>query len=143
LEEAKEKILKCLNKIPQSISSRNLRKRLKLNKNDYYKALNELQREGRISISRGRRIRKTKGKSTIGATIVSLSKGFAFARPDSGGDDIFIHADHLKNAFLKDKVQLYRIRQSPKGPSAEVDSISEKGSRVITGTLHKGRGFVK
>ncbi|MFU0833156.1 MAG: Ribonuclease R [Oscillospiraceae bacterium] len=140
MELAKEKILKCLNKIPQSISSRDLRKRLKLNKNDYYRALNELQREGRISVSKSRRIRKIKGKSTIGATIVSLSKGFAFARPDSGGDDIFIHADHLKDAFLKDKVQLYRIRQSPKGPSAEVDSISEKGSRMITGTLHKGRG---
>ena len=140
MEEVKEKILRCLNKMPQSISAHDLLKKLKLNKKDYYAALEELKKEGKISVSNSRRIRKAKGKSTIDATIVSLSKGFAFARPESGGDDIFIHADHLKNAFIKDKVKLYRVRQSPKGPSAEVDSIAEKSSRVITGTLHKGRG---
>lgn len=137
MEEIKEKIIKYLNKIPKGIASRDLLKRLKMNKNDYYKALDELQREGKISVSKSRRVRRAKEKPTIDATIVSLSKGFAFARPDSGGDDIFIHADHLKRAFIKDKVRLYRVRQSPKGPSAEVNSISEKSSRVITGTLSK------
>lgn len=136
LEETKEKILKYLNKVPQGISARSLLKRLKLRKSDYYKALDLLRAEGKVSVSKSRRIRKAKEKkSMVEATIVSLSKGFAFARPDDGGDDIFIHADHLKKAFIKDKVKLYRVRQSPKGPSAEVDSISEKSSRVITGTL--------
>lgn len=137
MEEIKEEIVKYLNKIPQGISSRDLLKRLKLKKGDYYKALDALQKEGRISVSKSRRVRRAKERSTVDATIVSLSRGFAFARPDSGGDDIFIHADHLKSAFIKDKVRLYRVRQSPKGPSAEVDSISEKSSRVITGTLNK------
>ncbi|MVB12859.1 Ribonuclease R [Caprobacter fermentans] len=140
MEETKDKIIKCLNKISQSISSRDLLKRVKANKNDYYKALEELEKEGKITLSKSRRIRKVREKSTVDATIVSLSKGFAFARPESGGNDIFIHADHLKSAFIKDKVRLYRIRQSPKGPSGEVDSISEKSSRIITGTLNKGRG---
>jgi len=137
LEETKDIIIKYLNKIPQGISSRDLLKRLKLNKHEYNQALEELQKDGRISISQSRRIRRVKEKSTVNATIVSLSRGFAFAKPDAGGDDIFIHADHLKNAFIKDKVKLYRVRQSPKGLSGEVDSIFEKSSRVITGTLNK------
>ena len=141
LEEIKDRILKCLGDLPQGISSRNLLKKLKVeNKNEFYRGLEELQREGRVSISKSRRVRMTKEKPGVGATIVSLSKGFAFARPDDGGEDIFIHADHLNNAFLKDRVLLRRVRQSPKGPSAEVGSIAEKGSRVITGTLKKENG---
>ncbi|WP_326975601.1 ribonuclease R [Caproicibacter sp. BJN0012] len=139
LGETKEIIMSYLNKIPQGISSRDLIKRLRLSRKDYNKALDELQKEGKVSVSRSRRIRRVKEKSTVDATIVSLSRGFAFARPDGGGDDIFIHADHLKNAFIKDRVKLHRVRQSPKGPSAEVDSISEKSSRVITGTLNKAK----
>ena len=140
MEEVKESILRCLDKIPQSISSQDLRRRLKMEKKIFYSALEELRKDGQISVSKSRRIRRMKKKSTVGATIVSLSRGFAFARPDNGGGDIFIHADRLNRAFIKDKVQLYRVRQSPKGPSAEVDSISEKSSRVITGTLSRKNG---
>mgnify|MGYP001011966607 FL=1 len=140
MEEIKEKILRYLNKTPQGISSHDLLKRLKLNQKDYDRVLREMQGEGKISVSKRRRIHGVKQEPTIEATIVSLSKGFAFARPDSGGEDIFIHADHLNGAFINDRVRLSHVRQSPKGPSAEVDSVSEKSSRVITGTLHRENG---
>lgn len=141
MEEIKDRILKCLGDLPQGISSRNLLKKLKVKeKDEFYRGLEELRREGRISISKSRRVRMAKEKPAVGATIVSLSKGFAFARPDDGGEDIFIHADHLNSAFLKDRVLLRHVRQSPKGPSAEVGSISQKGSRVITGTLSREDG---
>ena len=142
MEEIKDQILKIVSGSQEGVPSRNLLKILKPEKrNDYYAALDELRREGRVTVSQTRRVRTTEEEEKTGATIVSLSRGFAFARPDDGGDDIFIHADHLKNAFLGDRVLLHHIRQDPKGLSGEVDSIVEKSSRMITGTLSRGKGY--
>lgn len=141
-EEIKNRILKYMQTAPQGVSSRSLLKKLAVqNHRAFYESLDELKKEGRVSVSRDHRVRLQKKKETVQAKIISLSKGFAFARPESGGDDMFIHADRLNNAFLGDTVQLSNVRQSLKGPSAEVDTVSEKSSRFITGTLNRGKDF--
>lgn len=141
-EEIKSRIVKYMQQSPQSISSRSLIKKLGLkNHKVFYQSLNELKAEGLVLVSQDHRIRLPKKKETINAKIVSLSKGFAFARPENGGDDVFIHADRLNSAFLGDTVQLQNVRQSPKGLSAEVDTVSQKSSRFITGTLSRGKGY--
>lgn len=40
----------------------------------------------------------------VEATLISLSKNFGFARPDSGGDDIFIHGSALQGALVGDRI---------------------------------------
>lgn len=141
-EEIKSRILKYIKLSPQSISSRGLIKKLGIkNHKAFYESLNELKGEGLVSVSRDHRIRLSKKKETVSAKIVSLSKGFAFARPENGGEDFFIHADRLNNAFLGDTVQLQNVRQSPKGPSAEVHEVSQKSSRFLTGTLNRGKDY--
>ncbi|MFR1477759.1 MAG: hypothetical protein ACLSB9_19795 [Hydrogeniiclostridium mannosilyticum] len=67
----------------------------------------------------------------IPARIVSLSRTFAFARPDDGGEDIFIPGRALNNAFLGDAVLLDRVQQQEKGPSAAVKKVVEAGSRTL------------
>ena len=141
-EEIKSRILKYMENSPQSITSRGLIRKLNIKDHkNFYLALNQLKQEGGVLVSKDHRIRLPKKKETMKARIVSLSKGFAFARPDGGGGDVFIHADHLNSAFIGDTVQLSNVKQSEKGPSADVDAVSEKSSRLITGTLNRGKGF--
>jgi len=142
IEEVKSKILKHMQQAPQSITSRGLIKKLNFkDSKDFYRALNQLKQEGLVSVDQKHRVRLVEKKETVKAKIVSLSKGFAFARPADGGEDMFIHADNLKSAFIGDMVELNNVKQSPKGLSADVDAISEKSSRTITGTLSRGAGL--
>lgn len=142
LEEIKSRILKHMKNVPQSITSRGLIKKLNVrDSKDFYRALNLLKQEGLVSVDRNHCIRLVEKKETVKARIVSLSKGFAFARPADGGEDMFIHADNLKSAFIGDTVELNHVKQSPRGLSADVDAISEKSSRIITGTLSRGEGL--
>jgi ribonuclease R len=141
-EEIKSKILKHMQNAPQSITSRGLIKKLNVkDSKDFYRALNQLKQEGLVSVDQKHRVRLAEKKETVKAKIVSLSKGFAFARPSAGGEDMFIHADNLKSAFIGDMVELNHVKQSPKGLSADVDTISEKSSRIITGTFSRGAGL--
>lgn len=141
MEELKSRILKILTGVQDSVSVRWLMKKVKTkNRKKLFRALEELEQEEKISMKNGVRLKQ---KPSVGATIVSISRGFAFARPDDGGEDIFIHADRLNDAFLGDKVRLRHIRQSPKGPSADVASVSEQGSRLLTGTLSRGEDHLE
>ncbi len=141
MKDLEEKIVEYLETVPEGVSSRGLLKKMKPDdRKDFYSTLEKLSRDGVVSVSKKHSVRLKKKKARIAATIVSLSRGFAFARPEDGGEDIFIHADRLHGAFLGDKVLLHHLRQSPKGLSAEVDAISQQNSRTITGTFRMERG---
>ena len=145
MEEIKSRILKYLQQYPESITSRGLIKKLKCkNKKEFYDALNSLKAEGKVEVNKKHRIRpakEKKKKTLVEATIVSLSRGFAFARPADGGEDLFIYPEDLQSAFIGDVVLLDRIRQREKGPIAHVQSIKEKHSKCITGTISKTKSF--
>lgn len=141
-EDLKGRILEYLQHYPQSITSRGMIKKLKVkDTKSFYNALNQLKNEGAVSVNKKHRIRPAEEKKTVKAKIVSLSKGFAFARPEDGGEDLFIHVNHLNRAFIGDTVVLKNVKESEKGPSADVHLISEKSSRMITGTLCRGSGL--
>ena len=141
MKKEKNKIVKYLKTVPQGMMAHNLYKKLDFkNKKEFYKALDELKAEGIVTIGEKHRVHLIRKKNRIGATIVSISRGFAFANPDIGNESIFIHSDKLKGAFIGDKVLLFNIQKGPKGLNGEVDSILEKGSRLITGTLQNHDG---
>lgn len=140
MKNIKTKILRCLEKSPQSLPVKAIMKKLRLKdkeKKEFFQAMDELKQEEKVKISKKHRVHLPQATGNkVEATVISLSRGFAFARPDEG-EDIFIHADKLRDAFVGDRVLLTNVQQSQKGPSAEVDTISEKSPRAVTGTLVK------
>ncbi|HCR43426.1 MAG TPA: ribonuclease R [Ruminococcaceae bacterium] len=144
MKKEKAQILQYIKKVPQGSMAHNIYKKLGMkDKKEFYKALDELKSEGYITIGKKHRVHFIGKRNRVGATVVSLSRGFAFADPDIGSDSVFIHSDKLGGAFVGDKVLLRNVQEGPKGLNGEVDSILEKSSRLITGTLKKcsGGGF--
>lgn len=74
------------------------------------------------------------------AQIVSLSRGFAFARTEESGEDVFIPHDALSGAFLGDTVELCDVRSRPRGPAGAVRRVLSRAPTELTGTLAEEDG---
>ena len=139
VEDIKNGILDALGKAGESLSSRFLMRKLGVPekyKDTFYTALNQLRSEKKVGVdSRHMVSLHTDDSVRIPAKIISMSRGFAFARPDDGGEDMFLRAEDLHNAFLGDSVVLGNIRQGPKGPSCEVLEITGRATTAVSGTI--------
>jgi ribonuclease R len=89
------------------------------------------------------RIRRTE---TLDGTIRGTRAGFAFFRPDQGGEDLFVPAEALGGALHGDRVRVRVTRGDLHDfrPSAEVDEILARGGGDggYTGNLERvGKGW--
>lgn len=102
----------------------------------FRKVLGELERDGKVTVSRDHMVELIREENRKTAVIVSLSKGFAFARMTEGDEpDLFIHSSGLNGALLGDKVEVLPVMDDPKGPSGRVLKILEKKEQRTTGTI--------
>ncbi len=96
--------------------------------------LSKLERSGRLE-------RRKNGayaismENTLSGRLVSLSKGFGFARLDDGSGDCFIAGRNLHGALPGDAVRLRPGPRDERGLSGEVVCITEKGARLYSGRL--------
>ncbi len=104
-------------------------------KTKFRKVLGELERDGKVTVSRDHVVELIREENRKTAVIVSLSKGFAFARMEGDEPDLFIHSSGLNGALLGDKVEVLPIMNDPKGPSGRVLKILEKKEQRTTGTI--------
>ena len=76
------------------------------------------------------------------ARIISQSQRFSFARPEAGGEDIYVAQRAMNGAMLGDLVLLGHIEQAFKGPAGQVEKILKPGTHTVTGTvLRKEQGY--
>lgn len=106
-----------------------------LDKLAFYDALRSLKDRRMILLDREHNAKLIPVGEDVEATLVSLSKNFGFARPDVGGDDIFIHGSALQGALVGDKIIVGDIRKDDRGPSGRVRRIVEHKPAQTTGTV--------
>ncbi len=106
-----------------------------LDKLAFYDALRSLKDRRMILLDREHNAKLIPIGEDVEATLVSLSKNFGFARPDNGGDDIFIHGSALQGALVGDKIIVGDIRKDDRGPSGRVRRIVEHKPAQTTGTV--------
>ena len=106
---------------------------------DFISDLNVLEKEGEIIISKKNNIQSVRGSGLVKAKIVSMSRGFCFARPDGGGDDVFIPAGDNMGALPGDSVVI-SAHDDEKGICGKVRSVYMYGDRIAVGTVKKYRG---
>lgn len=119
-----------------SMTAKELRRQAGVkDKSRFRQVLDEMKGKGKITISRSHVVELVREENTKRATVVSLSKGFAFARPEDGEPDIFVHSSNLNGALLGDVVQVLPVMDDPKGPSGRVLKILNKKEQRTTGTI--------
>ena len=106
-----------------------------LDKLAFYDALRSLKDRRMILLDREHNAKLIPVGEDVEATLISLSKNFGFARPDSGGDDIFIHGSALQGALVGDKIIVGDIRKDDRGPSGRVRRIVEHKPAQTPGTV--------
>ena len=106
-----------------------------LDKLAFYDALRSLKDRRMILLDREHNAKLIPVGEDVEATLISLSKNFGFARPDSGGDDIFIHGSALQGALVGDRIIVSDIRKDDRGPSGRVRRIVEHKPAQTTGTV--------
>lgn len=135
------KIMEVLEKNKRVFASRELLRKVKgRNKTDFYDALHALQASGKIVVDKKHKVTLCEPASFPKAVMVSLSRGFGFARLLDGGEDVFVHADDLKGAFVGDTVMLRNVRQTPKGAKGAVECVLERSGKETTGTVVRKNG---
>ena len=106
-----------------------------LDKLAFYDALRSLKDRRMILLDREHNAKLIPVGEDVEATLISLSKNFGFARPDSGGDDIFIPGSALQGALVGDRIIVGDIRKDDRGPSGRVRRIVEHKPAQTTGTV--------
>ena len=134
----KSRILRQLNKSNKGLSADMLASMLRLKKKErpgFLLALSKMEDSGEL-------VKSKKGKYTVSKTagcvrgrILSLSKGFAFARLEEGGEDCFIAGRNLKDALPGDTVLIRLGAHDDRGPQGEVTVIEQEGNRLFSGRL--------
>ncbi|MDO4460023.1 MAG: ribonuclease R [Clostridia bacterium] len=132
------KIMSVLRKDREHIfASRELMRKSGLKeKESFYLALKSLEENGFVTVE-NHAVKLNTEQRQAECEIVSLSAGFGFARPVSGGEDIFIPGALLNGCLVGDKVMVTGIRKDDKGYSGRVSKVLEKGKSNITGTINE------
>lgn len=135
--ELKERILRKLDRYKKGLTGEMLAGQLRLRKEErpaLWASLAELERNGKLEKSKKGKYRIVKSSRSVRGHLVSLSRGFGFARLDEG-EDCFIAGRNLGGALPGDTVLIRPGLYDERGPQGAVIRIEEEGKRLFSGRL--------
>ena len=135
--DLRERILRKLDHTKKGMTGELLAGQLRLRKEErpaLWTVLAELEREGKLEKSKKGKYRIVKSSRCVRGRLVSLSRGFGFARLEEG-EDCFIAGRNLAGALPGDTVLIQPGRHDARGPEGAVLRIEEVGNRLFIGRL--------
>lgn len=146
IEELKQRILTEMQSIGKPVPAMELMRRMNIPETDrrvFDISIGQLNNEEKIFVSHKKILRINEHPTSKKAVITSQSKGFAFARPDDGSPDVFIHFSNLGEAMIRDTVLLRDIVEDERGVSGRVEKVLERGDRHTTGKVERNDGYME
>ncbi len=110
----------------------------------FVRMLHQMERSGKVSISRSNRVQVRKLAPAKPAVIANLSKRGGFAHPADESGDIYIDKSRLMGAMPTDEVEVRIIRETDRLPEGEVTKLVKRNFVKFTGTYTRegNQGFV-
>jgi len=139
----KEPVIEALNRAGRPQRAKDLAKALDVPRGDYRDFrhfLQDLQEAGEIYRVKGGRYAPPDRINLIVGHVSLIRSGAAFLAPEKPGEDIYIPADELGNAFHGDKV-VVRVERRRRGPEGRVVRVLERARTEFAGTVSRGKHF--
>ncbi|MBZ2174166.1 ribonuclease R [Schnuerera sp. xch1] len=111
---------------------------------EFYKILNEMEREGSIIKIRNERYGLVSKMNLVVGKLQGNERGFAFFIPDDRGmEDIFIPAEGTNGAMHEDRVvvKITNMGSKDRRDEGEVIRILERANNTIVGTYESSKNF--
>ena len=109
------------------------------NVSEFLSDLNALEKAGEIILSKKNNIQSVRGSGLVKAKIVSMSRGYCFARPDDGGEDVYILTSDAMGGLPGDRVVI-SVSPDEKGASGKVRNVYSYGPRTVVGAVKRFHG---
>lgn len=106
---------------------------------EFISDLNALEKAGEVILSKKNNMQSVRGCGLIKAKIISMSRGYCFAKPDEGGEDVYIPTSDAMGALPGDRV-IISASPDEKGASGKVRSVYRYGERTVFGTVKRFHG---
>ncbi len=113
-------------------------------KQDFKQLLDQLEAEGKMTITAKGRVVLPQGAGLIKGTFIGNVRGFGFVVPEEGqGDDVYIPAEDTGKARHKDVVlcRLTRNEEGNRRSQGVVVKILSRGFEQLVGTFYKEKTF--
>jgi ribonuclease R len=144
-EFLKESVLEALRKAGRPLKSRDLAKALAVDEAHYraFRAfVDELTKAGDLYAVRGGGFAPPDRINLVVGHLTFIRSGAAFLLPEKPGEDIYVPAEELADAYHGDKV-VVRVETHRRGrPEGRVVKVLERASTLFVGTVKRAKHFV-
>lgn len=137
-KELKDRIVRQFHRAQKPLSANMLCTLLRVKKSERPRLLlllQQMERDGELIGGKKGKYRLAPGAGCVRGRLLSLNKGFGFARLEESGEDCFIAGQYLGDALPGDVVAIRLGSPDARGTQGVIEKIIEPGNRLYAGRL--------